>query len=205
MTAILTADIVNSSLLAKTEFDKLIKSLKHFFKANPTDFYGGDSFRVLINAAEKALLKCVQSRLIAIQHTAGYSVDIRISINLGLLTSANVDLRSSTDELLVNSGRSFAKLQGTQQRLSIIAGNKEKDFTYEIIAEYMDSLLGRLTAKQATIIYELLSGKSQVETAAQLKLTTATVSKQVKAARYDEIKSILNKFELLTKKPQNGN
>jgi len=204
MKAILTADIVNSSLLAKKDFEKLIKSLQKFFQASLTDFYGGDSFRVLVDEPSLALLNCVKSRLLAIQFSAGYSIDIRISINIGQLQSDPIDLRSSTDELLVASGRGFAKLQATQQRLSISCGDKAKDFTYEIIAEYMDGLLRQVTAKQASVIYELLSGKSQVETAAALKLSTATISKQVKAARYDEIRNLLHKFEILTNQLPNG-
>ncbi len=204
MRAILTADIVNSSLLT-TEFNYLIDDLKHFFAEEKTDFFNGDSFRVLITRPENALMKCVKSRLLARKYSEDQAVDIRVSINIGHLQSDDIDLRSSMDELLVASGRSFAKLQGTSRRLYISSGDKEKDFTYEILAEYADSLIAKITAKQAEIIYQLLSGKSQVETAAFLQLSTATVSKQVKAGRYEEIRSVLNKFEILTNKLQNGN
>ncbi|MEO7878754.1 hypothetical protein [Mucilaginibacter sp.] len=204
MRAILTADIVNSSMLT-TAFDNLIVDLKQFFDGEKTDFYNGDSFRVLVTQPETALLKCIKSRLLAIKYAEKHTIDIRVSINIGHLRSDDIDLRSSMDELLVASGRSFAKLQGTSRRLYINSGNAEKDFTYEIIAEYADSLLAQITAKQAKVIYQLLSGKSQVETAAFLGLSTATVSKQVKAGRYEEIRSVLNKFETLTNQLQNGN
>jgi hypothetical protein len=204
MRAILTADIVNSSFLT-TAFDKLIDDLKQFFGDEKTDFYNGDSFRVLIIKPETALLKCIKSRLLAITYAEKHTVDIRVSINIGYLRADDIDLRSSMDELLVASGRSFAKLQGTPRRLYINSGHAEKDFTYEIIAEYADSLVAQITAKQAKVIYQLLSGKSQVETAAFLGLSTATVNKQVKAGRYEEIRSVLNKFETLTNQLQNGN
>lgn len=204
MQAILTADIVNSSFLT-TGFDNLIEDLKQFFGEEKTDFFNGDSFRVLVIHPEMALMKCIKSRLLAIKYTESQAIDIRVSINIGHLQSDEIDLRSSMDELLVTSGRSFAKLQGTSRRLYISCGQKEKDFTYEIMAEYADSLIARITAKQAKVIFQLLSGKSQVETAAFLKLSTATVSKQVKAGRYEEIRSLLNKFETLTNQLQNGN
>jgi hypothetical protein len=203
MRAILTADIVNSSLL-NAMFESLIGDLKSFFAGEKTDFYNGDSFRVLVIQPGQALLKCIKSRLLAIQCTERRVADIRISINIGHLHTDDIDLRTSMDELLVASGRSFAKLQGTQRRLYISSGNAEKDFTYEIIAEYTDSLMAALTAKQAKVIYQLLSGKSQVETAAFLGLSTATVSKQVKAGRYDELRSVLSKFEILTNQLQYG-
>lgn len=191
--------------MPQKNFEGLIDNLKVFFSDEQQDFYNGDSFRVLIDDPKTVLLKCVKSRLIAIQYTAAQQADIRISINIGKLKSEKVDLRSSMDELLVASGRSFAKLQETRQRLFITAGDKEKDFTYDIIAGYTDSLIAQVTAKQAKIIFELLSGRSQVETAALLKLATATVSKQVKAARYEELKSMINKFEILTTRLQNDN
>ncbi|WP_374951898.1 helix-turn-helix transcriptional regulator [Mucilaginibacter sp.] len=205
MNAILTADIVKSTVMPQKAFEDLINKLKAFFINEQQDFFNGDSFRVLIADPNEALLKCIKSRLIAIQYTVNEQIDIRISINIGTLKTKKIDLRSSMDDLLVTSGRSFAKLQDTSKRLFITADNKEKDFTYSIIAEYTDSLIGQLTAKQAKVLFELLSGKSQVETAALLKLSTATVSKQLKAARYDELKSMLVKFEILTTQLKNGN
>jgi hypothetical protein len=69
------------------------------------------------------------------------------------------------DELLVASGRSFAKLQGTSRPMYIISGDKEKDFTYEIIAEYADSLMAKITAKQAksnlSIAFRQIAGRNR--------------------------------------------
>ncbi|GGH03496.1 helix-turn-helix transcriptional regulator [Mucilaginibacter phyllosphaerae] len=204
MNAIFTADIVNSSSLNQQGFDKLIGDLKNLFKTDNKDFYNGDSFRVLIKQPGDALMQCIKSRLLAIQCSGRLRVDIRVSINIGNLQSKQIDLRSSMDELLVQSGRSFTRLQNTTQRLYITAGDKDADFTYDIIAEYTDTLLEQVTAKQAQILFLLLSGKTQVETAHQLALSTATISKQVKAARYDKIKSVLHKFEVLTNQLQHG-
>jgi hypothetical protein len=197
MNAVITADIVNSTALTEASFSLLIKDLKEYFKKDKIEFYRGDSFQVFINDAGNALLKCIKSRLLAIQYTEQTRIDIRLSVSIGQLKSGVVNLGSNMEELFVNSGRYFDKFQNSPRRLYINSGNAEKDFTYEIIAEYVDSLLERLTARQAMVVYHLLSGKTQVETARLLKLTPATISEHVKAAKYDEIKSMLNKFKIL--------
>ncbi|RYU91084.1 hypothetical protein EWM62_03865 [Mucilaginibacter terrigena] len=181
-----------------------MKDLEQCFKQDKVEFYRGDSFQVFIKDAEKALLKCVKSRLLAILYTEQTRIDIRLSVSIGVLRSDVVNMGSNMEEIFVNSGRQFDKFQNSSRRLYINCGNTEKDFTYEIIAEYVDSLLDRLTARQAEVLYYLLSENTQAETAGLLKLTPATISNHVRAARYEEIKSMLNKFKILTNQLKDG-
>jgi hypothetical protein len=204
MNAAITADIVNSTLMDETSFPLLLKDLGHCFEHDKIEFYRGDSFQVFIKDAESALLKCIMSRLLAIQYSRQTKVDIRQSISIGVLKSGVIKLGSNMEELFVNSGRYFDKFQNSSRRLYISTGSQEKDFTYEIIAEYTDSLMDRLTARQAKVLYHLLTGKTQAETATLLKLTPATISDHVKAARYEELKSMLNKYKILTNQLQDG-
>jgi hypothetical protein len=204
MNAAITADIVNSTLMDEASFPLLLKDLEHCFEHDKIEFYRGDSFQVFIKDAESVLLKCIMSRLLAIQYSRQTKVDIRQSVSIGVLKSGVVKLGSNMEDLFVNSGRYFDKFQNSSRRLYISTGSPEKDFTYEIIAEYTDSLMDRLTARQAKVLYHLLSGKTQAETATLLKLTPATISDHVKAARYEEIKSMLNKFKILTNQLQDG-
>jgi hypothetical protein len=70
----------------------LINDLKQFFGEEKTDFYNGDSFRVLIIRRKHALMKCIKSRLLAIKYAENRAIDIRVSINIGHLQSDDIDL-----------------------------------------------------------------------------------------------------------------
>ena len=200
MNAVITADIVNSTQMNRPSFNKLMNTdlLKLFGKGN-IEVYRGDSFQALVKNAEDALRCCVISRLLAIRYSETHRIDIRMSIGLGILNDDKIKLGSNMAELLISTGRSFDKLQASSRKLYITSGNPDKDFTYDIIAEYLDSILERTTPRQAEVLYYILLGKTQVETAGLLKKTTATISQHVKTARYDEIESILTKFKILTK------
>jgi histidinol phosphatase-like enzyme len=200
MNAVITADIVNSTLLNKESFKKLTDALVHLFNQDKIELYRGDSFQVYMNKAESALLYAVKSRLLAIQYTEQQRIDIRLSISIGDIKSDVINLGSNMEELFIKSGRYFDKFQNSSHKLSIISSDEEKNFTYEIIAQYLDSIMEKITARQAEVLYHMLSGQSQVETAKILKKTTATISQHVKTARYDEIESLLQKFKILTNK-----
>jgi hypothetical protein len=204
MNAVITADIVNSTLMNRSLFSTLVNDLLDLFKEDQIEFYRGDSFQAFIKDANSALLKCVKSRLLAIQYSEGKRIDIRLSISIGNIKSNVKDIGLNMEDLFVKSGRYFDKFQNSSRRLYINCGDEDKDFTYEIIAEYVDSLLANVTAKQAKVLSIVLSGKSQVEAAKQLNVTTATVSQHVKAARYEEIESMLSKFKILTNQVQYG-
>jgi DNA-binding CsgD family transcriptional regulator len=204
MNAVITGDIVNSTLMAKKSFTKLVDDLLGLFTADKIEIYRGDSFQAFMKDGDGALLNCIKSRLLAIQYSGQHRIDIRLSIGLGFIKGDIVKLGSNMEELFVKSGRYFDKFQNTPRKLYIVSGNQDKDFTFEIIAEYLDSILERTTPRQAEILFNLLSGKSQVETAKLLNKTKATVSQHVKTARYDEIVNLLQKFKILTNQLQHG-
>jgi len=202
MNAVITADIVNSTLMNKALFAKLVNDLLSLFKEDKIEFYRGDSFQVLIKDANSALLKCIKSRLLAMQYSEKKRIDIRLSLSIGNLKSNVNDIGSNMDDLFVKSGRYFDKFQRSSRKLFINCGDGGKDFTYEIIAQYMDSLLEKITIKQAQVLSIILSDKSQIEAAKLLSVTTATISQHVKAARFEEIESLLTKFKILTNQLQ---
>jgi hypothetical protein len=198
MNAVITGDIVNSTQMKKSSFTNLVDDLLRLFEEDKIEIYRGDSFQAYMKHADNALLNCVKSRLLAIQYSEKQRIDIRLSISIGRLKANIVNLGSNMDELFINSGRYFDKFQNSSRKLYITCDDKDKNFTYEIIAEYLDSILERTTPRQAEVLYYILSGKTQVETARLLNKTTATISQHVKTARYDEIESILQKFKTLT-------
>jgi DNA-directed RNA polymerase specialized sigma24 family protein len=204
MKAVVTADIVNSTLVKAANFNDLSDKIKAIYEKDKIEFYRGDSFQVLVNDAQKVFLQSILSRLLAMQYSNKQKVDIRMSISLGKLDSNSGKIGSNMDDLFVRSGRAFDKFQNSTRRLYVVSGNESIDFTFEIMAEYMDSLLENITPRQAEVLYYMLKGMSQVEIARQLDKTTATINQHVKTARYTEIESLLKKFVILTQQLQDG-
>jgi len=198
MNAAITADIVNSTLLSKVQYGKLINLIKELFKGDDLEVYRGDSFQVLVYNADEALYKSLQARLAAINCSDQKRIDIRMSISLGEPKSFDKSIGSNMDELFVRSGRYFDNFKNSTRRLYIASGNDSIDFTFEIIAEYIDSLMETVTPKQAEVLGYMLAGKSQVEIAKLLNKTTATINQHVKTSRYTEFESMLSKFKILT-------
>ena len=198
MKAAITADIVNSTSLSAVKYKQLINSIRELFKGDDLEVYRGDSFQVLVYNAEEALYKSLQARLAAINCSNQKRIDIRMSISLGEPKSVDKSIGSNMDELFVRSGRYFDNFKNSTRRLYIASGNDSIDFTFEIIAEYIDSLMETVTPKQAEVLSYMFEGKSQVEIAKVLNKTTATINQHVKTSRYTEFESMLSKFKILT-------
>jgi len=200
MQAVLTADIVNSTLLTDEHFIALVNEIKSVYKGELIEFYRGDSFQVLIQDAEYALIEAIKSRLLAKSFEDYQTLDIRISISIGNVESKVPALSSNMDKIFVNSGRLFDNFTNSNRKLLMSCGDEEKDFTFEIIAEYLDSLLEAMTSKQALVIYHMLSGTQQKDIAGKLQLSGATISKHVKTAHFDELQRLLEKYKIFVKK-----
>ncbi|MCW4470599.1 hypothetical protein OGH69_16630 [Flavobacterium sp. MFBS3-15] len=206
MQAVITADIVNSTKLKPKDFKGLVNDIENMFEApNRVEFYRGDSFQALIAEGADAYRLMLLARLKAITYSAKERTDIRMGISLGTVNTETGHLGSNLEEIFISSGRTFEKFgkQGSQLLL-INCGEEAADFSYGLIARYTDSLLGRISAKQAFAMYHLLSGKSQKEIAALLEKSEPTISEHIKKARFDELKNLLDDFENLTKRIAHG-
>ena len=88
--AVLTGDIVNSTLLDQQQERKLMKMLQHLLTDHKHEFFRGDSFQVYIKDPSLALKIALQCRTAAIglnpESTPPIS-DVRISIGIGSVDS----------------------------------------------------------------------------------------------------------------------
>src|SRR5688500_10239650 len=96
VSAIITADIVNSTLLSRADEKKLVAAISAVLKEHGFEFCRGDSFQVYVKDPAQALELVLRIRAIAI----GFSDlhDIRSGIGIGLVTGAARELKTSTSE-----------------------------------------------------------------------------------------------------------
>src|SRR6478735_6187797 len=149
VSAIITADIVNSTKLSRTAEKKLVADIGAALKGHRYEFYRGDSFQVYVKDPGQALELLLRLRAIAI----GFSNlhDIRSGIGIGQVAGAARELKTSTSEAFVLSGRAFDELAETE-RLVIASANTLANTGLGILASFIDFIFRRLTSKQAAVV-----------------------------------------------------
>jgi hypothetical protein len=198
--AVITADIVNSTKIAKADYKKLMKNLTGILQEHQHEFFRGDSFQVLIKSPNEALQVLLQARTAAMKLTESSMpiADIRASIGLGNVKLPVKSFQTASGDVFILSGRSFDKL-AKEERLIIVCDEKNKAVNsgLKVISQFIDYLFQRLTFKQAAVVYELLMDRTQIDTAKKLKKSQATVHKHVQSAGWPEIEKLLTEYKHL--------
>lgn len=201
--AVITGDIVNSTLLTPKAEKKLRLGLQKILAPYKHEFYRGDSFQAYIKQPENALrisLLCRTATMGAGNKENTPPCDIRISIGLGALSGPVRKLATARGEAFLLSGRAFDQLSQTNRRLFISArGPKSIGYGFDLVATYLDAVLREITSKQASVIHQLLSGKNQQEIARHLKKSKSTISQMVSSAKWTEIEWLLTMYDKLLK------
>lgn len=195
--AVITADIVNSTKLSKTDMKKIMKNITLIFSNHKIEFFRGDSFQVYMKLPGEALLAILISRTAAIKLSAGIS-DIKASIGIDSVKIPVRDLNTASGEAFVLSGRSFDSMKNGK-RLSIVCNEKYDTVNtgLRILCQFTDYLFQHLTFKQAAVVHELLLGKSQVEISRKIRKSQATVHKHIQSAGWPETEKLLSEYTLL--------
>lgn len=189
--AILTGDIVNSTLLNEKKLDELLFAIKTELKWQnaKNDFYRGDSFHALCEASE-GLNLALRLRTIARQgmwQNEDESIDIRIAIGIGNVEEPVKSMATAKGEAFVISGRELDTLVRTSDRLSIRCADEKIDPGLQGIAVLADMLTQKMSAKQSEAISELLTGATQTETAKKLRKSQSTINKLAQSANWKEL------------------
>ena len=206
--AVLTGDIVNSTKLLPQQESALIKKLsdplEQFLGQSLYEFYRGDSFQVFMEEPGKALQLALACRALAISISARggeeeptVRSDIRISIGIGEATRPVRNLGLAKGDAFLLSGRQLDQLQQSEDRLAIGCMEPMANIGFQILADYLDSIYKGMTAKQADLIVELLSGTTQQQAALRLDKSKSTVSQLASAGRWPEIERLLKQYEML--------
>jgi hypothetical protein len=199
--AVLTGDIVNSTLMDPASGKGLQKALNGALSDYLHEFYRGDSFQVYMKDAEGALRLALLCRALAISVTAAEDelavFDIRISVGIGHVLLPVRTTGTAKGEAFILSGRKFDDIQQTGRRLSIAVGQAIPDIALQAMADHLDAIYSGMTAKQAEVIVLMLKGFSQVEAVIHLGKSKSTISQLATAARWAEVERIMEQFESL--------
>ena len=197
-TAVITADIVNSTRLAKVAYKKLIKNISMILQEHQHEFFRGDSFQVFVKSPEDALRILLLTRTAAMKltETSLPGADIRACIGIGNTKLPVKSFQTASGDVFVLSGRTFDKM-AKNERLIIVCDEKNKavNLGFKVMAQFVDYLFQRLTFKQAGVVYELLTNRTQIDTAKRLKKSQATIHKHLQSAGWPEIEKLLADYK----------
>ncbi len=190
--AVITADIVNSTLFSPEEEKRFMSRALAIFKPYRFEFYRGDSFQILVKdpfeALKPVLLLRVAARKMSIQY------DVRAGIGIGEINPRIRKLSTASDPAFVLSGRAFDSLTSSKQRLAISSPDEKMNYALRVISHFLDYLMQDLTEKQAEVLGELLLDRTQLEAARKYKKSISTINKHAKAAGWDEILKLIDEY-----------
>jgi predicted XRE-type DNA-binding protein len=198
--AVITADVVNSSLLSEAEmkfFQEKIESYKEKEIVIKPRFYRGDSFQLAVNAKE-ALLLAIKFRMEIKQWKE--QNDVRISIGIGEVSQWNDDVLLAAGSAFERSGKNLDNLKKTGLNIIIVTGNVELDEELETYCYMADEFIKNQTAVQATLVFQMLNGIQQIEIAKMLEISQPSVSKSLKAANWKLIERFLKRYQRIIQK-----
>jgi hypothetical protein len=196
--AVLTGDIVNSTLLDAEQEKKLLKELQTLLSPYKYEFFRGDSFQVYLPDASGALKISLLCRITAIAlmpENSPVTSDIRISVGIGEVKSPVTNLATAKGEAFLLSGRALDNLEKTEGRLIITTHHEMGSVALSILSDYVNSIYKQVTSKQAEVILELLQGNTQQQVAEKLNRSKSTISQHVTAGRWDELEKILENYQ----------
>jgi len=199
--AVLTADVVNSSLLSKAEMYALKRAVEKILRSRDLQFsfYRGDSFNAICELSEALKLVAVL-RTTAIKKSDEVScrfIDIRIAVGLGTVDEPFREMSAAKGDAFVLSGREMDNMEKDGPRLIIRCQEPVADLGMSALSMFADYILSKLTVRQSGVIYELLMGATQVKAAKKLRKSQSTINKHAHAADWKQLEKVLELYERL--------
>ena len=203
MQAVLTGDIVGSSVLTPEEHRKVVGIIKSIADVYPealigsVDVFSGDSWQMLVKDSRLSLNIALYLRA-SLKREKGLSIDSRISIAWGTADMEQVNedrISESTGDLFTASGRGLAGLKKPALMCFTAQADEFLSMAVNGTVRLMDALIRQWSPEQARAIAETLLGKTQQEIATKLGVSQPAVHKSLQAAYWMEVEASLHELE----------
>ncbi|MGB0976880.1 MAG: SatD family protein [Prolixibacteraceae bacterium] len=218
MYASITGDIISSKNISLSQRDLILEKLQTDFNnisenfplRYPFEFLRGDSFQgvskdlkdaLKITLSIKAIFKkngITTSDSLNKKNGRSYkNLDARISIGLGPIEYLHQQLSLSDGTALQLSGRSLEKMKSLNQKLIVTTEHDEINRELRVELKLLDAIIEKWTTHSAEVVYYLLQGNNETQTAQKLGISQSAVNQRKKTANWDAIVMLLDNFESL--------
>lgn len=223
MVAVLTADLIDSSLYKEDVLKQVLESLTTEFGTITKlhgknevrfDIYRGDSFQGLVKAPEDALLIALQIKaavnrihLKKTKKSRAYSkiADFKIAIGIGTQDLERKVLTESNGQAFQFSGRSLDEMKTENRKTRIKTPVEEIDEEFNTAFFLLDTITDKWSTASAEVVYFLLRDLKEREIAAEINISQSAVNQRKKAAGWEAIAGLLNRYHtVISKQLKNG-
>lgn len=215
--AVITGDLVDSSSFSNDRMLAIISRLKNEFTTLKTtesagkayfSLYRGDSFQGIVEETENALvialkLKALINSYVDKNTDTGNKTplaDVRISIGIGEATYDIDAINVSNGPAFQLSGRSLDTMKANNLMMSLTTGDPEIDDEFRVHMKFLDGITHRWSIASAEVVYFLLNDYKELQIANELNRSQAAINLRKKAAGWDEIKLLMQRYEHVIKK-----
>lgn len=196
--AVITGDIINFTKLTAIKRQQLIEATEILLKTwtkekGEAEIFRGDSYQILFDGIFEALTKSIQLICWFKRHSDENNkihLSTRISIGVGEVSYLGKNVLNSDGEAFHLSGRNFDRMKDNEY-LSVHTADENKNTGIEIILGFINKYIGKWTKGQAEVIFLLLDGKTQQETAETLSLSQPSVNGRLKSAGWKEVETTI--------------
>lgn len=195
--AVITCDIVESSLLSAEELKKYqqtVESLGNEDILLHPRFYRGDSFQLATKPAD-GLEIAVRIR-IAMKRLHEQN-DVRVSVGIGKVSTLNENVLFSTGSAFEISGKNLDQLKNRKLNFLIQTEDTLLNDELETYCFFADVIINGFTKIQSNVIFYKLQGLDQAEIAKILDISQPAVSKSLKTANWQTIERFLKRYKTL--------
>lgn len=127
--------------------------------------------------------------------------DVRIAIGIGEADYNEKAITESNGEAFHFSGHTLDVMKEENKKLSLKTGNKNTNDEFKVSLKFLDSLTDKWSIASAEVIYFLLKGMKEQQIADLLQRSQAAINLRKKAAGWEEIQLVLQRFNQVISKP----
>lgn len=215
MYAIITADIVDYTLLSKEGEDKVLQTIRSLFgndnsaRHNIDSNYSikrGDNIQIELKepsiALETALLLKTAINKINLNDESSKphpKIDARIAIGIGAITSKRESVDESTGDAYTYSGRTLDMMKKEKRILAFNSAVEHVNAELETEFKLLEVIMTGWSRYSAEVIYYTLLGLTQTEIGKKINKSQPAIYQRTKIAGWSGIRPLLKRFETITK------
>lgn len=214
MVAVLTADLINSRGYEKPFLKGVLTLLKKEFEAISKEhdaiftLFRGDSFQGIIKYPEDALQIALRLKTVVLkvenpgqQKSNIPMADVRIAIGIGEADYNEKAITESNGEAFHFSGLTLDTMKDENKKISLKTVNNNINDEFKVSLKFLDNLADKWSIASAEVIYYLLMGMKEQQIADLLQRSQAAINLRKKAAGWEEVQLLLQRFKQVFSKP----
>ncbi|WP_298526113.1 hypothetical protein [uncultured Christiangramia sp.] len=214
MFAVITADLLNSTKYSAELLTEVldiinaeIEGIEIEYKNSKFELYRGDSIQGVIEPVfsfrsalrMKTAVNKLRSQEAIDSNSYRIEADLRISIGIGKIEFKRDSIMESNGEAFQFSGRTLDEMKKTGRKMTLTTGIKEINNEFDNAFLLFDAITEKWSSASGEVIYYLLKEMKETEIADTLGISQSAVNQRKKAAGWDAILSLMERYEQVMK------